>query len=81
MNASPETEYSDKKDAILWSAYRQLSRFISSFEGVDDVKDEVLGMKEKRDKDFMAFLKLAVAYMCALTAEAKANTKAEQPEA
>ena len=81
VHASPKTEYSDKKDAILWSAYRQLSRFISSFEGVDDVKGEVLGMKEKRDKDFMAFLKLGVAYMCALTAEAKANTKAEEPGA
>ena len=81
VHASPETAYSDKKDAILWSAYRQLSRFISSFEGVDDVKDEVLGMKEKRDKDFMAFLKLSVGYMCALTAKAKANTNAEQPEA
>lgn len=81
MHASPETEYSDKKDAILWSAYRQLSRFISSFEGVDDVKDEVLSLKEKRDKDIMAFLKLGVGYMCALTAEAKANKNAEQPEA
>ena len=81
VHASPETEYSDKKDAILWSAYRQLSRFISSFEGVDDVKDEVLSLKEKRDKDIMAFLKLGVGYMCALTAEAKANKNAEQPEA
>ena len=80
VHASPKTEYSDKKDAILWSAYRQLSRFISSFEGVDDVKDEVLGMKEKRDKDFMAFLKLGVGYMCALEVKAKANTNAEQPE-
>ena len=75
MHASPETEYSDKKDAILWSAYRQLSRFISSFEGVDDVKGEVLSMRKVRDEFFTDTIKVYVAHRLAIAAKAMANAE------
>ena len=43
----------------LWKAYSLLTRFISCFEGVDDVKDEVLSMKKMRDELFINAITLA----------------------
>lgn len=43
----------------LWEAYSLLTRFISCFEGVDDVNDEVLSMKKWRDELFTNTITLA----------------------
>ena len=77
-NETGAAKSDDKNDSILWSAYRQLSGFISFFEGIDDVKGEVLSMKERRDKDFMDIIKMGEAYKYAIADKAKANTNAEQ---
>ena len=81
-NATETAKSNEENESILWSAYRQLSRFISLFEGIDDVKGEVLSMKEQRDQDFMATVTMGEAYRYAIAADkAKANTNAEQPGA
>ena len=43
-NATETAISNEENESILWSAYRQLFRFISFFEGIDDVKGEVLSM-------------------------------------
>ena len=81
-HATGTAKSDDENESILWSAYRKLSRFISFFEGIDDVKDEVFSMKEQRDKDFMTMLKASELYKYAIaTNKAKANTNVEQPGA
>ena len=81
-HATGTAKSDDENESILWSAYRKLSRFISFFEGIDDVKDEVFSMKEQCDKDFMTMLKASELYKYAIaTNKAKANTNVEQPGA
>ena len=68
-NATETAKSIEENESILWSAYRQLSRFISLFEGIDDVKGEVLSMKDHRDQYFIDIVRMGEAYMSAIVFE------------